>query len=319
MKRAGTIQKAPRQRMRPPAKVHAVAMAESSAEQENARAAVQAWHAEAIRLLSLPDLPDDLRKIVSTASEAMSQRVAEVDQRKERRRAPVSRTATNLGVALASEFLSTVDLVSLGACSRATQKLAAADAAWSAHTARDYPEAAQLRAVTGALTGRPEYVRMQRLLGRRPRTIPGIEAYSALVIFKYRGVTIIDGLFDMKKKIAFGFAIEFGEYDHVFEEHRIVDREEPADVAITVCVVRKIDGKCMRFINNARCLMSLGEGFMRERGNFLELYLRGCEFLDDEGGARLRRIGVIEMELLNAQTDCTEELLRLWAYADSWM
>jgi hypothetical protein len=295
-------------------------MAESSAEQETARAAVQAWHAEAIRLLSLPDLPDDLRKIVSTASEAMSQRVAEVDQRKERRRAPVSRTATNLGVALASEFLSTVDLVSLGACSRATQKLAAADAAWSAHTARDYPEAAQLRAVTGALTGRPEYVRMQRLLGRRPRSIPGIEAYSALVIFKYRGVTIIDGLFDMKKKIDHeGFAIEFGEYD--LEEHRIVDREEPADVSITVCVVRKIDGKCMRFITNARGLSLKEDGFMRERGSFLELYLRGCDFFDrdDEGGYRLRRIGAIEMELLNTQTDCTEELLRLWAFADSWM
>ena len=219
-------------------------------------------------------------------------------------------------MSLASEFLSTVDLVSLGACSRATQKLAAADAAWSAHTARDYPEAAQLRAVTGALTGRPEYVRMQRLLGQRPRTIPGIEAYSDLVILKYRGVTIIDGLFDLKYKDGLeGFAIEFGEYD--LEEHRIVDGEEP-DVSITVCVVRKIDGKCMRFINNARGT-SLDEGFMRERGNFLELYLRGCRFFNDEGGFRLQRIGVIEMELLNAQADCTEELLRLWAYADSWM
>ena len=281
--------------------------------------AIRAWGADALRLLSLPDLPDDLRKIVSTASEAMSQRVAEVNRRKERRRAPVSRTATNLGVSLASEFLSTVDLVSLGACSRATQKLVAADATWSAHTARDYPEAAQLRAVTGALTGRPEYVRMQRLLVWRPRTIPGIDAYSALVIFKHRGVTIIDGLFDMKEKDDLeGFAIEFGEHD--LEEHCIVDRDEPADVSITVCVVRKIDGKCMRFINNARGL-SLDEGFMRERGCFLELYLRGCEFFDrdDEGGYRLRRIGVIEMELLNTQADCTEELLRLWAFADSWM
>ena len=91
-------------------------------------------------------------------------------------------------------------------------------------------------------------------------------------------------------------------------------------VSMTVCVVRKIDGKCMRFINNARGL-SLDEGFMRERGCFLELYLRGCEFFDrdDEGGYRLRRIGVIEMELLNTQADCTEELLRLWAFADSWM
>ena len=281
--------------------------------------AIRAWGADALRLLSLPDLPDDLRKIVSTASEAMSQRVAEVNRRKARRRAPVSRTATNLGVSLASEFLSTVDLVSLGACSRATQKLAAADAAWSAHTARDYPEAAQLSAVTGALTGRPEYVRMQRLLGRRPRTIPGIDAYSALVILKYRGVTIIDGLFDLKYKDGLeGFAIEFGEYDQTLEEHRIFERDSPADVSMTVCVVRKIDGKCMRFITNARGL-SLDDGFMREHGNFLELYLRGCEFFDDEEEVTLQRIGVIEMQLLNAQTDCTEELLRLWAYADSWV
>lgn len=304
--------------VRPPAK----SLQDSSPEVmvvDSTEKAIRAWGADALRLLSLPDLPDDLRKIVSTASEAMSQRVAEVDQRKERRRAPVSRTATNLGVALASEFLSVVDVVSLGACSRATQKLAAADAAWSAHTARDYPEAAQLRAVTGALTGRPEYVRMQRLLGRRPRTIPGVEAYSALVILKHRGVTIIDGLFDMKKRDDLeGFAIVFGAYNQVLEEHCIVDREEPADVSITVCVVRKIDGKCMRCITNARGWLE--EGFMRERGNFLELYLRGCDFLDDdEGDARLRRIGVIEMQLLNANTDCTEELLRLWAYADSWM
>ena len=127
--------------------------------------AARAWGAEALRLLSLPDLPDALRNIVTAASEAM-QRVAEVE-RKELRRGPVSRTATNLGVALASEFLSAVDLATLGACSRATRKLASVDAAWSAHTARDYPEAARLRAVTGALTGRREYARMHGLQPRR--------------------------------------------------------------------------------------------------------------------------------------------------------
>ena len=65
---------------------------------------------------------------------------------------------------------------------------------------------------------------------------------------------------------------------------------------------------------------------MRDRDSGMELYARGFEFsrVEDTPGVswlRLDSIECIEMQLsgVEAEEDCTEELLRLWAYADSWM
>jgi hypothetical protein len=86
-----------------------------------------------------------------------------------------------------------------------------------------------------------------------------------------------------------------------------------------------MDGKCMRFITNATGL-SPDYGFMRDRDSGMELYARGFEIsrVEDTPGVswlRLDSIDCIEMQLSGgeAEEDCTEELLRLWAYADSWV
>lgn len=183
-------------------------------------------------------------------------------------------------------------------------------------------------------------------MNQRLHTIPGIEAYSALVVIKHRRshVTIIDGLFDIQEKDGFeGFAIFLDEtsgagynvepdypgYD--LRKHNIKHGQEGFRISITVCVVRKIDGKCIRFITNATGV-GTDSGFMRARDSPMELYLRGVEhsLVEDAFVApmcrsrprqflRLDSIDCIEMQPLETHGDCTEELLRLWAYADSWM
>jgi len=174
-------------------------------------------------------------------------------QQKERRGGP-SQHAIELGVNLASAYLRPKSLAALCACSRAMKDLASTAAVWSAHTRREYPWSAHLRAVGGAcaVVGRREFLRLRKMSERHvTKVYPGVEAYSALVVIEDRGATVVEGLFDIDETSRNG---ELSINVLPNNEKLCVDfelLEEEKEMTISVVLVRKVDGKCMQLVSNA--------------------------------------------------------------------
>jgi len=191
--------------------------------------------------------------------------------RRIRHRAPLSQAEIELGMTLVSAFLHPMtDLDTLRTCSRAMKEVATADAVWSAHTRRVYPWAVHLRRSVGgasAFTGRNEYVRMEsislRAVLRKPvREIPGVDAYSALVIVKLKGDIIVDGLFDMVPNEQGPAVVNVAPAGSLLE-HRIQQDNLFSEVAISVVLVRKADGKAIELFDKAKAER---EGWEEEDG-----------------------------------------------------
>ena len=194
--------------------------------------------------------------------------------RRIRHRAPLSQAEIELGMTLVSAFLHPMtDLDTLRTCSRAMKEVATADAVWSAHTRRMYPWARNFSTVGGAsaITGRREYLRMKCLswrvgLRKPAHKIPGVDAYSALVVVKYKGDIIVDGLFDMVPDDApdgYGPAVVDVAPAGSLLKHSIAFENFFSDVSISVVVVRKADGKAIELFDKAKAER---EGWEEEDG-----------------------------------------------------
>jgi hypothetical protein len=233
---------------------------------------------------------------IHTPSRSMSQ-----SGRRIRHRAPLSQAEIELGMTLVSAFLQPgrappagahsrqsvlqSDLDALRTCSRAMKEVATADAVWSAHTRRMYPWARNFSTVGGAsaITGRREYLRMKCLswrvgLRKPAHKIPGVDAYSALVVVKYKGDIIVDGLFDMVPDDApdgYGPAVVDVAPAGSLLKHSIAFENFFSDVSISVVVVRKADGKAMEFFYDAKA--EPWESFDGDEG---VVEIHGCAFND---------------------------------------
>ena len=218
---------------------------------------------------------------IHTPSRSMSQ-----SGRRIRHRAPLSQAEIELGMTLVSAFLHPMtDLDPLRTCSRAMKEVATADAVWSAHTRREYPWARNFSTVGGAsaIAGRREYLRMKCLswragLRKPVREIPGVDAYSALVVVKLKGDIIVDGLFDMVPDDAphgYGPAVVDVAPAGSLLKHSIAFKNFFSDVSISVVVVRKADGKAMEFFYDAKA--EPWESFDGDEG---VVEIHGCPFDD---------------------------------------
>lgn len=243
-----------------------------------------AWRREGLRLVSLMSATDDVRDLITEASERFT---AQLDQLKrsraplvlteagepdeqKRRRAPLSRAArhTCFTVCLTFDFLHPADLVALMSVSRSMQKLASADMVWGSPTRSIFPDAWQLReAGARKITRYQEYVRMARLWQwRGRRTAPGVEAYSAVVVIKKRqGLRIFSGACEMKTaetdaESSDCFVIDVDIPVPTLRHHNIKLGGSVFPLCVSVFLVRKGDGKCMRLVANAEGVNGSGLG-----------------------------------------------------------
>lgn len=247
-----------------------------------------AWRREGLRLVSLMSAPDDVRDLITKASERLDQQrsraplvlteAGEPDEQK-RRRAPLSRAArhTCFAVCLTEDFLHPADLVDLMKCSRSMQKLASADMVWDSPTRSIFPDAWQLReAGARKLTRYQEYVRMARLWQwRGRRTFPGVEAYSAVVVIRKRDIHAADGGLQGLRIFSGACEMKTVETDAESSDCFVIDVEIPVPtlrhhniklggsvfpLCVSVFLVRKGDGKCMRLVANAEGVNGSGVG-----------------------------------------------------------
>lgn len=247
---------------------------------EAAQEALVAWRREGLRLVSLLSAPEDVRDLITEASERVLSRLdqlkrsraplvlteaGEPDEQK-RRRAPLSRTArhTCFTVCLTEDFLHPADIVAIMSVSRSMQKLASADTVWDWPTRCSFPEAGQLRkAGARAPTRHREYLRMVRLwpwFGRA--TAPRLEAYSAVVVIMkkregFHGKSIFSRACEMKTVDADAetsdcFVIDVDIPVPTLRHHNFkLDGSKFPGLTVSVFLVRKVDGKCMRLVANA--------------------------------------------------------------------
>jgi hypothetical protein len=231
--------------------------------------ALQAWRDEGLRLLSNLNAPAAQSTEVAALIDQTRDAMAQLDEGREKRPRPLSRSATETAVSLASAFLAPAGLDSLSACSRAMKKLAQSNHLWETHTRRCYSEAWDLTEVGGAssssaLTCRQAYRRMERLWNPRSNYVydaaPGIEEYGALVLVSlYRGShsrtgNMLQGVFGISSEFpevaAFDsktmFAIDAG----ILTSGIPLDCS-PAEFSVSVSLVRKRDGRCRHLITQA--------------------------------------------------------------------
>ena len=247
---------------------------------EAAQEALVAWRREGLRLVSLLSAPDDVRDLITEASERLMRldqpkrsraplvltEAGEPDEQK-RRRALLSRTArhTCFSVFLDLRLLYPVELCALISCSRGMEKLASADTVWQPLTRYAFPDARSLhRAGARKVTRRRDFIRMARLWQyREHETVPGVEAYVAVVMIKLNYPDFDREIFRGSCPLKVGeesaassrwFEIDIDIAAPRLRRHNIeVARGDPKGfpLRVSVFLVRKIDGKCKRLVTNA--------------------------------------------------------------------
>jgi hypothetical protein len=230
--------------------------------------ALQAWRDEGLRLLSNLNAPAARSAEVAALIDQTWDAMAQLDEGREKRPRPLSRSATETAVKLAGAFLAPAGLDSLGACSRAMKKLAQSNHLWETHTRRCYSEAWTLTEVGGAsslsaLTCRQAYRRVERLWNPRSTyeydAAPGIEEYGALVVIRHYGRIMLNGVFAIESEFP-----EVAEFDS--ETMFMIDAGlltsgirldcSPAEFSVSVALVRKRDGRCRHLITQAGFIRS---------------------------------------------------------------
>tara|TARA_B100000482_G_scaffold65125_1_gene45643 strand:- start:143 stop:691 length:549 start_codon:yes stop_codon:yes gene_type:complete len=107
-----------------------------------------------------------------------------------------------------------------------------------------------------------ESISLRAVLRKPVREIPGVDAYSALVIVKLKGDIIVDGLFDMVPNEQGPAVVNVAPAGSLLE-HRIQQDNLFSEVAISVVLVRKADGKAIELFDKAKAER---EGWEEEDG-----------------------------------------------------
>ena len=215
--------------------------------------AIAAWEAEGLRLLGTTATPDECAEL-----RAAAERIALASRA---RSAPGFDRCASMVCAL----LAPPELCVVATCSRSMKRVARADHVWRPLTAQRFTCAGDLRRAGSsslALSGFQEYSRLARIWDHPDRASPrppGMDAYSVVLEIKIDGRRITGGVYELEKIRTGPYAGEgFGLYD--FDPHGRLTPTALASftvddilhyyIAVSICVVRKSDKKCLHLFTD---------------------------------------------------------------------
>ena len=212
--------------------------------------AIAAWEAEGLRLLGTTASPDERAEL-----RAAAERIALASRAR-------SAPGFDRCAALVCAFLGPPELCVVATCSRSMKRIAREDHLWQP-LIRRFSCAEDLRRAGTTLTGFRDYGRLVRLWNHLDRTSsepPGMDAYSLVLEIKIDGKRVAGGLYELEEiRDDSAWAGEgFGFYD--LDPHGRLTPTALASftvddilhyyIAVSICVVRKSDKKCLHLFTD---------------------------------------------------------------------